>query len=163
MFTSLIPKLGGQLSFCSIYTDGPYTWVMKYWVAIMFLTQISASSNLSLSIFILVLRCQIFFFKEEETDSQRESRLVQEDCADHEWGSPNIFLLSSMAHGRIVLPLEFALATKMWVPHPLPLPRQVMAFQVAAIPTVLAPEGGDWGAESLTGLEWACSVSKTLL
>ena len=37
MFTSLIPKLGGQLSFCSIYTDGPYTWVIKYWVAIMFL------------------------------------------------------------------------------------------------------------------------------
>ena len=38
-----------------------------------------------------------------------------------------------------------------------------MAFQVAATPSVLALEGGYWGAESLTGLEWACSVSKTLL
>ena len=48
----------------------------------MFLTQISAAWNLSLSIFTIVLRCQIFF-KEEEPDSQRES-IVQEDCVNHE-------------------------------------------------------------------------------
>lgn len=83
------------------------------------------------------------------------------DCADHEWGSPNIFLLSSMPHGKIVLPLEYALANKMWASSS---PTTQAGDGISGGGNSSLGSGGRiLGAESLTGLEWACSVSKTLL
>lgn len=50
-----------------------------------------------------------------------------------------IFLVALHGIGGIVLPLEFALANGMWEPHPLPLARQVVSFQVVVSPSVWAP------------------------